>query len=82
MRVDLCSSAASSTPVAPAPMMATCSWRGPSGPACMWARRQALTSRRWKRSASAGVSSAIACSATPGVPKSLVWLPTAITSVS
>ena len=29
-----------------------------------------------------GVSSAIACSCTPGVPKSLVWLPTAITSVS
>ena len=29
-----------------------------------------------------GVSSAIACSFTPGVPKSLVRLPTAITSVS
>ncbi len=47
-----CSSAASSTPVAPAPMIATCSCSGRSGPACAWARMYALTSRRWKRSAS------------------------------
>ena len=51
MRVVLCSSAASSTPVAPAPMIATCSCSGRSGPACAWARMHALTSRRWKRSA-------------------------------
>ena len=32
----------------------------------------------WKRLASSGVSSFIACSHTPGVPKSLLRLPTAI----
>ena len=36
----------------------------------------------WKRRASSGVSSFIACSRTPGVPKSLLRLPTAITRVS
>ena len=38
--------------------------------------------RAWKRRASACDSSFIACSLTPGVPKSLLWLPTAMTSVS
>ena len=46
------------------------------------ARRQAFTSRRLKRLAWSGVSSGTANSAAPGVPKSLVTLPTAITSVS
>ena len=46
VRVALCSSAASSTPVAPAPMMAMLSWSARSGPACACARRQAFTSRR------------------------------------
>ena len=81
-RVVRCNSAASSTPVAPAPMMATCSCSGRSGVAWAWARMQALTMREWKRSASAAHSSRMACSRTPGVPKSLLWLPTAITSVS
>ena len=34
--------------------------------------------RAWKRRASACDSSVIACSLTPGVPKSLLWLPTAM----
>ena len=55
---------------------------GSTGPSCVCARRQALTRRRLKRSACASVSSGTAYSATPGVPKSLVMLPTAITSVS
>ena len=59
-RVVWCSSAASSMPVAPAPMMATCSWPGLIGPACACARMQALTSRRLNRIACSGVSSAIA----------------------
>jgi hypothetical protein len=63
-------------------MIATCSWPGRTGSTCVWARRQALTSRRLKRAASSGLSSAIACSFAPGVPKSLLRQPTAITSVS
>ena len=54
-RVVRCNSAASSTPVAPAPMMATCSCSGRTGVSCAWARMQALTMREWKRSASAGL---------------------------
>jgi len=50
-RVVLCSSAASSTPVAPAPMMATFNWCASSGAACALARMQALMRRRWKVSA-------------------------------
>ena len=53
-----------------------------SGVVCACARMQASTMRRWKRRASPCDSSFIACAATPGVPKSLLWLPTAITSVS
>ena len=49
VRVALCSSADNSTPVWPAPMMATCNWCGASGASCVCARRHALTSRRWKR---------------------------------
>jgi len=45
-RIDLCSSAASSTPVAPAPTMTQWSWPGRSGAVCALARRQALTMRR------------------------------------
>ena len=81
-RVVRCSSADSSTPVAPAPMIATCSCSGRNGSDCAWARIQALTSRRLKRVACSGVSSFSAYSATPGVPKSLLWLPTEMTSVS
>jgi hypothetical protein len=77
-----CSSADSSTPVAPAPMIATLSCSGRSGVCCACARTQACTMRVWKRRASAAVSSLSACSRTPGVPKSLLWLPTAMTSVS
>jgi hypothetical protein len=68
--------------VAPAPMIATCSWSGRNGCVCVCARMYALTSRRWNRSASTGSSSAIAYSCAPGVPKSLVRLPMQMTSVS
>jgi len=44
--------------------------------------RQPFTMRTWKRRASAGVSSFIAFSRTPGVPKSLLWLPTEMIRVS
>ena len=81
-RVVRCSSAANSTPVAPAPMIATFNCSGRSGVACAWARMQALMTRVRKRCASAAVSSFIACSATPGVPKSLLRLPIDTTSVS
>ena len=63
-------------------MIATFNCSGRSGVLCAWARMQALTTRARKRNASAGVSSFIACSATPGVPKSLLRLPTETTSVS
>ena len=43
---------------------------------------QALISRSLKCLAACGLSSLMVCSAAPGVPKSLVWLPPAITSVS
>ena len=77
-----CNSAASSVPVAPAPITVTWSWPGRTGPAWVCARSDAFTRRWWKRTAWSWVSRAIACSATPGVPKSLVVEPTAITSVS
>ncbi len=63
-------------------MIATFNWSGRSGATWACARMQALTMRRWKRRASACDSSFIACATTPGVPKSLLWLPTAMTSVS
>ena len=53
----LCSSAASSTPVAPAPMIAMSSCSSRNGSGWVLARMHALTSRRWKRSASFTVSS-------------------------
>jgi hypothetical protein len=43
---------------------------------------QAFTRRRWNSAASGAVSKAIACSRTPGVPKSLVLLPMAMTRIS
>ena len=55
---------------------------GTDGPGWVWARMQASMRRRLKRAACAGVSRGTACSATPGVPKSLVRLPIAMTSVS
>jgi hypothetical protein len=63
-------------------MIATCNWCGASGSAWACARMKALTMRRLKRRASATDSSFIAWASTPGVPKSLLSLPTQITSVS
>ena len=51
-RIDRCSSAASLTPVAPAPTMTQWSWPGRSGAVCALARRRVLTMRRLKRAAS------------------------------
>ncbi len=81
-RAVRCSSAANSVPVAPAPMTATWSWPGRTGACWFWARRQAFTRRRLNRRACSAVSSGTAYSAAPFVPKSLVTLPMAITSVS
>ena len=81
-RIDLCSSAASSTPVAPAPTMTQWSWPGDSCSYCALARRQASIMRRLKRAAWLGGIERYCVLAAPGVPKSLQTLPTAITSVS
>ena len=54
-----------------------------SGSCCAWARMQALTRRRESARASAvRLELDRVLALTPGVPKSLLWLPTAMTSVS
>jgi hypothetical protein len=63
-------------------MIATWSCPGRTGSGWACARMQALTRRRLKRSAWPSVSREIANCFTPGVPKSLLVLPTAITRVS
>ena len=63
-------------------MIATCSCPGRAPSGCEFARKHAFTSRRLNRAAWSGVSSGTACCAAPGVPKSLVTLPTAMISVS
>ncbi len=73
------SSADSSTPVAPAPMMAIDTSCGSPRSARASARMQAATSFCRKRSASCVVSSAIVCSSAPGMPKVFTVLPMAIT---
>ena len=73
------SSADSSTPVAPAPMMAIDTSCGSPRSARASARMQAATSFWRKRSASCVVSSAIVCSSAPGMPKVFTVLPMAIT---
>ena len=55
---------------------------GRSASGWVWALRHALMSRRLNRVACSGVSSAIACCATPGVSKSLLTVPIAMMSVS
>ena len=73
------SSADSSTPVAPAPMMAIDTWCGSPRSARASARMQAATSFCRNRSASCVESSAIVNASAPGMPKVFTVLPMAIT---
>ena len=81
-RVVRYNSAASSTPVAPAPIMATCNWSGAKGLVCACARIMALSILVWKCFASFWDSKRRANCSTPGVAKSLLRLPMERISVS